>query len=201
MAENTMNQFETAVGTVAWEADAQGLKITFRKRTRQLRWADITAAGLVQFSDANPSPNMPTDILPGLEKLFDLNRWLAREQRQLVLARGRSSFRAVRIPIPVQRPEARVLVEQVRQRLNEKWIGEVPIQDHQSAMGLTTPWWFYLLFAVGFVAFGLTLLLAMGTFDALSSGQVVGVPLLAWLALLFWVVLAAVILWLYRRRG
>jgi hypothetical protein len=68
-------------------------------------------------------------------------------------------------------------------------------------MGLTTPWWFYLLFAVGFVAFGLTLLLAMGTFDALSSGQVVGVPLLAWLALLFWVVLAAVILWLYRRRG
>lgn len=61
--------------------------------------------------------------------------------------------------------------------------------------------WFYPLFGLGFVAFGLTILLAIGAFEALSGGQVAGVPPLAWVALLFWVVLASGILLLYRRRG
>jgi hypothetical protein len=29
------DRFVTVMGTVAWETDAQGLKVTFRKRTRQ----------------------------------------------------------------------------------------------------------------------------------------------------------------------
>jgi len=200
MAGNMSNQFATAVGSVSWEADAQGLKVTFRQRTRQLRWLEITAAGLVHFSEPDSSTGMPTQILPGLGKLFALDRWLAREQRQLVLARGRSTFRALRIPIPVQEPAAMALVEQVRQTLGEKWIGEVSMQDHQSALGLSTPWWFYPLFGLGMAAFGLTILLAIGAFQALSSGQVAEVPPLAWVALLFWVALAGGILLLYRRR-
>jgi hypothetical protein len=201
MTGNTINQFGTAVGSVSWEADAQGLKVTFRNRTRQLRWPEITAAGLVHFSELDASAGMPTQILPGLGKLFALNRWLAREQRQLVLARGRSTFRAVRIPIPVEEPKAMALVEQVRQAVGDRWIGEVSIQDHQSALGLSTPWWFYPLFGLGMAVFGLTIVLAIGAFQALSDGQVAGVPPLAWVALLFWVVLVGGILLLYRRRG
>jgi hypothetical protein len=196
-----MDRFVTVMGTVAWETGAEGLKVTFRNRTRQLRWSDITAAGLVHFSEPDAPAGMPTAILPGLGKLFGLNRWLAREQRQLVLARGRSVFHTVRIPIPVQEPEAMALVEQVRQNLGDKWIGEVSIQEHQPALGLSTPWWFYLLFGLGFVAFGLTILFAIGAFEALSSGQVSDVPPVAWVALLFWVVLAGGILLLYRKRG
>ena len=195
-----INQFVTAAGRVDWQADAAGLKLTFRKRTRQMRWADITAAGLVYFSDPDVPRDMPTDLLPGLGKLLDLNHWLVREQRQLVLARGHSTFRAVRVPIPAQDPKALALVETVRQNLGSRWVGAVSIQDHQSALGLSTPWWFYLLFGFGFVAFGLMILLAIGAFEALSSGQVSGVPPVAWLALLFWVILVGGILFLYRRR-
>jgi 4-amino-4-deoxy-L-arabinose transferase-like glycosyltransferase len=89
----------------------------------------------------------------------------------------------------------------VRQNLGDKWIGEVAIQDQQPALGLSTPWWFYLLFGLGFVAFGLTILLAIGTFGALTGGKVSVVPPVAWLALLFWVVMAGGILFLYRKRG
>jgi hypothetical protein len=195
-----MNQFMTAVGSVDWDADAQGLTVTFRNRTTQLQWADITAAGLVRFSGSNTPPDMPTDILPGLGKLLDLNRWVDREQRQLVLARGRSTFRAVRVPIPITEPGATSMVEEVRRNLGDKWIGEVPIQDYQSAMGLSLPWWFYPLFGLGFVAFGLMILFAIGAFQALTSGDLAGVPPVAWIALLFWVVLVGAILFLYRRR-
>jgi hypothetical protein len=198
--DKTMNGFITAVGRVSWETDDQRLKVTFRNRTRQLRWDDITAAGLVQFPGPNVPAGLPTSILPGLGKVIDLDQQIAREQRQMVLARGSSTFRAMRIPIAVQDPDATALVEAVRHNLGNRWIGELSMEDQQSGLGLSTPWWFYLLFGVGFVAFGLTILLAIGAFEALSSGQVKGVPPIAWLALLFWLLLIGGVLYLYRRR-
>ena len=195
------NRFATPAGNVGWEADARGLTIRFRNRTRQLRWRQITAAGLVHFPDPDVPAGMPTKILPGLGKLIDLDRRLAREQRQLVLARGRSTFRAIRIPIPLDAPEATALVEAARRHLGDRWAGEVSIEEHQRALGLSTPWWFYPLFAVGFVAFGLTILLAIGAFQSLTGGNLAGVPILAWIALAFWALLAGGILFVYRRRG
>jgi hypothetical protein len=196
-----VNQFSTVAGNVCWEADADGLTIRVRNRSRKLRWREVTAAGLVQLPGAAVPADMPTSILPGLGKLVDLDRRLAREQRQLVLARGGSTFRAVRIPIPLDEPEAKALVEMVRGHVGDRWIGELPMAEHQRALGLSIPWWFYPLFAVGFVAFGLTILLAIGAFQALSTGDVAGVPPLAWLALVFWGVLAGGILFVYRNRG
>jgi 4-amino-4-deoxy-L-arabinose transferase-like glycosyltransferase len=195
-----MKEFVTAVGSIGWEADAQGLKVTFRRRTRQLRWADVTAAGLVHLPSPAVPPDMPTSILPGLGKVIDVDRRLAREQRQLVLARGRSAFQAMRLPIPVDEPEAMALVEAVRRNLDDRWIGEVSMEDHQSALGLSTPWWFYPLFGLGMAILGLAILLAIGAFQALSSGQVSGVPPIAWLALLLWLILIGGILFIYRRR-
>lgn len=196
-----MNQFSTVTGSIGWEADATGLKITFRNRTRQVRWADITAAGLIQFPGPSVPDGMLTSILPGLGRLINIDQKVAREQRQLVLARGRSTFQAMRIPVPVQDPEAMAMVEEVRRNLGDRWVGDLSLEDQQSALGLSTPWWFYLLFGIGFVAFGLTILLAIGAFGALSSGQVGGVPPIAWLALLFWLLLVGGILFLYRRRS
>lgn len=196
-----MEQFRTPLGDVGWEADAQGLRIDFRGRTRQIPWAEINAAGLVRFSSPNVPAGMPLSILPGLGKLVELDRQEAQALRQLVLARGRSPFRAVRVPIPTGEPEAMALAEAVQQSLGERWIGGVAMEDHQAALGLSTPWWFCLVFGLGMVAFGLTILLAIGAFGALSSGQGAGVPPLAWLALLFWLLLAGGILFLYRRRG
>jgi hypothetical protein len=196
-----MHQFAAPAGDVDWEADTQGLTIRFRNRTRQLRWREITAAGLVHFPGPDVPTDMPTRILPGLGRLVDLDRRLAREQRQLVLARGRSTFRAVRIPIPLDEPEAAALVQAVRRHLADQWAGEMSLEEHQRALGLSTPWWFYPLFAVGFVAFGLIILLAIGAFQSLTSGDLAGVPVLAWIALAFWAVLVGGILFVYRRRG
>ena len=196
-----MNRFPTPLGEVGWETDARGLSIDFRGHTKQVPWAEISAAGLVRFSGPNIPAGMPLSILPGLGKLVDLDRQEAQALRQLVLARGRSPFRAVRIPIPTDKPEAAALAEAAQQKLGERWIGEVAMEDHQAALGLSTPWWFYLVFGFGMVAFGLTILLALGAFESLSSGQVAGVPPLAWLALLFWLLLVGGILFLYRQRG
>jgi hypothetical protein len=196
-----MNQFGTAVGSVGWEADATGLQIAFHNRTRHLQWTEVTAAALVHFSSPDASAGIPTNMLPGLGNLFALNRWLAREQGQLVLARGRSTFRAMRIPIPLEEPGAMALVRETQRYLDQRWIGELPFADHQVAMGMSTPWWFYLLFGLGFVTFGLTILLAIGAFQGLTSGDLAGVPAVAWIALLFWVILVGSVLFIYRRRG
>jgi hypothetical protein len=191
--------YETAVGTVSWAADDQKLCITFKKRTEQLRWDEITSAGLVHFASPDIDPDLPTDILPGLGKLFSLNRSIAKGQHQLVLARGKSVFRAFRVPIPIDQSVSAALVETVQQKLGTRWIGEMPITEHQKALGLRTPWWFYPIFVVGFVAFGYLILFAIGAFSALTSGQFVEVPWIAWLALLVWVILIGWILFQYRR--
>ncbi|MEJ2208387.1 MAG: hypothetical protein P8129_05045 [Anaerolineae bacterium] len=196
-----MNRFETPVGGVGWEMSDRDLTVSVRRRTRRLGWTEVTAAGLVHLPDPDVPAGMPLNLLPGLGKLVDLNRREAQELRQLVLARGPSSFRALRIPIPVDEPGAMALVTAVQTKLGDRWIGEVAMEDHQAALGLSTPWWFYPLFGLGFVAFGLTILLAIGAFESLSSGQVTGVPPLAWVALLLWVILVGGILFLYRRRG
>jgi hypothetical protein len=42
-------------------------------------------------------------------------------------------------------------------------------------------------------------LLAAGAFEALATGSLADVPLIAWLALLGWLVIVGAILFLYRR--
>jgi hypothetical protein len=195
------HRFETPRGTVSWDVDSNGLQLGVQRRIKRIPWQEITAAGLIRFSDPDVPSDFPTGILPGLGKLMDLDRRLAHDLRQLTLARGRSTFRAMRVPIPVGDPEAAALVQAVQAKLGDRWVGEVSIQDQQAALGLSTPWWFYLLFGFGFVAFGLTILFAIGAFASLTSGQWAGVPPVAWLALLFWLLLVGGILFLYRRRA
>jgi hypothetical protein len=194
------NQFETAVGTVGWQADDEGLQVAARRRTERIRWQEVTGAALVRVSSPDPDPAMPTDLLPGMGKLFNLNRSLAAEQGQLILARGRSALRAFRVPIPVDDPGAMALVDEVRCAVGDRWAGKVPSEEQEEALGIRNPWWFYPILIVGLIAFGYTVLCAIAAFAALTSGQAAEVPLVAWLALLVWLLLVGWIFFLYRRR-
>ncbi|HBY93768.1 MAG TPA: hypothetical protein DEP84_07320 [Chloroflexi bacterium] len=193
-------EFETAFGRVRWEVDEDGLWITHSRRVRQVHWQEITRAGLVRLSDPNVPDNFPTQILPGLGTLFDLNRSLAEDYQQLVLARGRSPFRAYRVPIPIAKASALALVEEVRKRVGERWVGEISMAGHTRALGLSNPWWFYPIFVMSFLGVGLLVLLAGGAYTALTTGSLADVPLVAWLALVLWLVLVGLLFFLLRRR-
>lgn len=194
-----VGEYDTIAGTVTWESGADGLLITRTRRVVRLRWQEISRAGLVSFDRPNPPPDFPAQTLPGLGGLFTLNTRLAGEYRQLVLARGKSAFSAVRVPIPTAEPQAAALVEEVRRHLGGRWAGELPMARHSQALGMGNPWWYYPLLFLGLTVFGLAILLAAGAFPAIASGSVADVPLLAWLALLVWLLMTGVILFLYRK--
>lgn len=192
-------QYETIAGTVTWESSAEGLVITRKRGPVRLRWQEISRAGLVSFDRPNAPPNSATQTVPGLDRLFNLNTRLAGEYRGLVLARGTSTFSAVRVPIPTGEPQAIALIEEVRRHLGERWAGELSMARHSRALGMGNPWWYYPLLFLGLALFGLVILLAAGAFQALASGSVADVPPLAWLALLAWLVMTGLILFLYRK--
>lgn len=184
---------------VSWEADQDGIRIIRRRRIMLLRWQEISRAGLVSFSPPNLPPDFPAQAMPGLNRVFDLNQRLAGQYAQLVLARGKSVFRAVRVPIPADQPAAAALVDEVCLHLAGRWIGRVPMEKQRQALGLSNPWWYYPVLIAGLAVFGLIVLLAAGAFEALATGSLADVPLIAWLALLGWLVIVGAILFLYRR--
>ena len=192
-------QYQTIGGTVTWESSPDGLLITRSRGPVRLRWQEISRAGLVSFDRPHTPPDFPAQTLPGLGQLFNLNTRLASEYRGLVLARGASTFSAVRVPIPMDEPEAVALVEEVRRHLGERWAGELPLARHGRALGMGNPWWYYPLLILGLAVFGLVILLAAGAFPALAAGSIAEVPPLAWVALLGWLVMTSVILFLYRK--
>ena len=159
-------------------------------------WSEITRAGIVEYPNQRMPENFPYAILPGLRRLIGIRDSLAEDYVQLVLARGRSPFKALRVPLPKENPDARLLVEEVKRNLGERWIGELPLEQHMKALGLRYQWWFHPAFAVGFIFFGFMLFLAMGAYGAVTSGRLDQVPLIAWIALLLWV---GVVLWILAR--
>ena len=80
--------------------------------------------------------NFPQSILPGLRRLTKIRDRLAEDYVQLILARGRSSFKAIRVPLPKENPDARLLVQEVQRNLEERWVEELPIEQHMKALGL-----------------------------------------------------------------
>lgn len=192
-------EFGTIAGIVTWESDADGLLIIRKRGPLRLRWQEISRAGLVSFDRPHPPPDFPAQTLPGLGQLFTLNARLANEYRQLVLARGPSAFSAVRVPIPTGEPEAAALVEEVRHRLADRWAGELPMAHHSRAMGMGNPWWYYPLLLAGLAVFGLAIVLAAGAFPAITGGSLAEVPPLAWLALLAWLLITGMLIYLYRK--
>jgi hypothetical protein len=194
-----VGQYETIGGPIAWESSPDGLVITRKRGPVRLRWQEISRAGLVSFDRPEVPSDSAAQAVPGLDRVFRLNTRLAGEYRGLVMARGPSTFSAVRVPIPTGEPEAVALVEEVRRHLGDRWAGELPMARHGQALGMGNPWWYYPLLILGLAVFGLVILLAAGAFQALATGSVADVPPPAWFALLAWLVITGVILFLYRK--
>lgn len=131
--------FETIGGPAAWSADGDGLEVRVGRRTRRIAWTEATTAALVRFPAAGAG--LPVGVLPGLGHLRALNRRQAVAYAQLVLARGLSSSRAVRVTVPLDGASAGLLVGAVRDAMGSRWRGEVPFEAHMAVLGLRRPWW------------------------------------------------------------
>jgi hypothetical protein len=196
------NEYNTPFGRITWESDSEGLQVRLKQRRHRILWKEITRAGLVKFSESGTPEGMQADILPGLDRLFDLNKITSENLHQLVLARGKAQSRALRIPIPTGDPNAQALVEKVEQQVGARWVGEVSMAGHMKALGIGVPWWFYPLFVVGFILFGYMIILAIGAFAGLESfslSEIADVPMIAWIALGIWLVIIGYIFLVYRR--
>jgi hypothetical protein len=193
-------EFPTVAGTARWSSSDAGLEIEIRGRVRTLGWQEVTRAGLVQLPGEGPPSDFPVQMLPGLGRLFQLNRTLAQEYRQLVLARGRSSRRMFRMPVPVDEPDAMALVEEVRRHVEERWVGEVPMKEHYKALGVRYPWLVIPLYIAGLIVSIPLCLMSSGAYLALQRGGVAEVPPVAWLVLVLWLILIGWIFYMYRGR-
>lgn len=188
-----MNEFKSVSGTVQWKTDGESITIVYGKQRMKAVWSEITRAGLVGYPRQKMPENFPYEILPGLRRLTEIRDNLAKSYLQLVLARGGSPFKAFRVPIPKEDPDAKLLLDEVQRNLGDRWLGELPWNRYTQALGLRNPWWFYPAFVIGFVFFGLILLMAMGAYGGIMSGRLDQVPLIAWIALLLW---SGVVVWI-----
>ena len=194
-------EFDGQVGRIRWEAEEDGLRVEIGRWRRRLRWTEITQAALTRSPGPQVPANFPKQVLPGLGSLFALQSRLSAETRQLVLARGPGAHRVIRVLIPDGDPEADRLVDVVRAHLGgDRWLGDVPFERHQEALGLRNPWWYFPVGFLGCLALGAMILLAMIGFAAILSGRIGEAPPVAWIALALWVLLVAWLLWIYRRR-
>lgn len=196
-----VREFPTIAGRARWSADADGLDLTAGRRRWRLRWAEITRAGLIHLPAPDLQAGFPTRILPGLGRLFAIGRSLERDYRQLALARGRSSWRMVRVAVPLGDPEANALVEEVAGRLGSRWVGEIPMASHYRALGVAYPWLVIPLFVILLVGAIPGFILAAGTFIALQQGKLGEIPPAGWAALAVWLAILGAIFYIYRGRA
>jgi hypothetical protein len=160
---------------------------------------EAVQAGLTCPTGPNLPANFPKTVLPGLPKLFRINQSLT-ELPHLLLARGPSASRVVRVLLPPGAPAAEALLEHVRLRLGDRWAGEVPFEDHEKLLGLRPPWWYRPVGLLGGLFLGALILFAMMGFAALLTGRIEEIPGFVWAAMAGWAGVVGWILWIYRRR-
>lgn len=193
-------EFDGQVGRIRWQVAEDGLRIAIGRWRKRLRWPDVTRAALTRSPGPQVPANFPKQVLPGLGSLLALQSRLSAETRQLVLARGAGTHRVIRILIRDDDPEAARLVDVVRACLGDRWLGEVPFESHQQALGLRNPWWYFPVGLLGCLALGAMILMSMIGLVAILSGRIREAPPVVWIALALWILLVASLLWIYRRR-
>jgi hypothetical protein len=198
-------QIETVFGTLLWHTDEEGVEFEIRGRRQVARWEEITGAALVRTSNAEKESGVPTEVmeeigqgLPGLGRLMGVNVHMAENYRQLVLARGRSARRAIRMPVPVDDPGAHELVQRIEQRLGDRWKLETDMANHYQALGIHRPWWTIPVSILFIVGLGYIVAFACAGFSALSEGNL-DLPPLIWIGMATWLIIVGGIVFLYRR--
>ena len=192
------NEYQTPVGRVSWQDDGDELKVEFRNHRYTLKWSQITRAGSVELPESGTLPELLVDALPGTDEALDLFDQMQAEYRQLVIARGWSESRLIRLPFPTGDPEANRLLEWIKSHIGERWVGELDFQDHQEALGLGMPKWYLAMILLGFVVIAFLVLQVISAIGALAAGEVYQVPGLVWLMLILLGML--IVYWIYQSR-
>jgi hypothetical protein len=198
-------QIETVFGTLHWDADDAGVEFEIGGRRQAARWEEITRAALVRTGNPETESGVPADVmeeigkgLPGLGRLTNINARMAENYRQLVLARGRSARRAIRVPIPVDDAGAQDLIGMIRQHLGDRWQQETDMANHYRALGIQRPWWAIPVSILFIVGLGYIVAFACTGFSSLAEGNF-HLPPLLWVGMAIWLIIMAGIAFLYRR--
>lgn len=192
------NEYQTLVGRVSWQDNGDELKVEFRNHRYKLKWIQITRVGSVELPESGTLTEMLVDALPGTDEVLDLLNQMQADHRQLLIARGWSESRLIRLPLPTGDPEAERLVERIKSNIGERWVGEVDFQDHQEALGLGMPKWYLAMILLGFVIIAFLVLQVISAIGALAAGEVYQVPGLVWLMLILLGML--IVYWFYQSR-
>lgn len=184
-----------------WQLTPTQLCIEHHNRRVSISIEQITNAGVALLSQTPVPENIPTQLLPGMNLLFRGHQTLIQENNQLILARGHSPWAARYIFIPMADPSAQALIDALKERLENRWVGESDTRTIMKKLGIRYPKWFYLaLIPVGYFAF-VGFILAMAAFKSLLTFNFSETPVVAWFCLLGWVGLIAIIYWINRSRN
>lgn len=196
--DHQTNTYPTPIGTVSWQGDDQTLAISFQNKGYKTEWREISRAGLVGFPETGSLPEIIIDTIPGTDETLDLLDQMRENYTQLVIARGWSTTRVIQIPYPLEDPIAALLVNTLKSRLGERWIGEVPVEGHEEALGIGMPRWYMAMILLGFILIAYLILQVISAAGALLSGEVYEVPGLVWLMLILLGMIF--VYWIYQSR-
>jgi len=187
-------------------ADDEGVRIASRRLRREAPWKTLTGGGLVRTRNIEFEAMGPEamKLLPGLGRLAAASRKLTEAHRLLVLAQARAHGRprAFLVSIPVDDPNAEVLLAEVKRRLGSRWRGEDwELEALRKDLGASYPRWYWpagLLFALFVAAVSLS---AIAGWGALTSQDAdLGRLQPWWLAgLAVWLAFVALLFFLARR--
>ena len=137
-------------------ANDEELVLQGRGLNHRIPWEGITAAGLARVQGPALTPS--GDPLPGMGRLSAAARGLTQRNRLLLIGRSRTRGRprALTVPLPAEDPNALLLVEELRNRLGSRWLGEDRDQrELKRELGAAYPLWYWpvgVAFVLGVVA-------------------------------------------------
>lgn len=188
------NSIETTEGKLVWEADTDGITFTHKNSRKRVKWKDVTYAGIVKvYSEEKVDKVAESKALAKETGFKEQLLELIKTYRQLVFARGKSSFKAVRFQIPINDPATELLLGEIKQRLQNRWIGEVMKNDYGKAFDIRLPLWAYPVYALPIFIIGGLLILSFflpPNYDILSLlldlSALKKMPSLFWILIYLW---------------
>jgi hypothetical protein len=198
-------EFRTAGARTRAIADEEGLRIASRGLRREAPWHTLTGGGIARARTIELEGMGPegANVLPGLRRLAEASRKMTDAHRLLVLAqaRARGRPRVVLVPIPVDDPNAEVLLVELKRRLGRRWLGEdFELKALKRELGASYPRWYWaagLLFVLFTAAATISAIAGWGQLVS-ENANLAGLESRWLVGLAVWIGFVAVILFLVR---